>query len=226
MAGSTKVSVNEALYSDENYVRATWVNLINVIFHELAGINVILQYSNTILDNILGDSGGFTARQGTYVVGLVNFLSSLMSVWTINTFGRRFLLLLGHSSMALAHFLIGLFIITGFNAGVLAGIAFFLFVYQNSSGPIAYQYATETCCDIGLGICILVLYFTILVLSLSTEPLMDSKLQPQGVFFLFAILSVIAFIFLYFYLGETMHLSKAEKKNLYVPGGEWGRKLK
>ena len=128
--------------------------------------------------------------------------------------------------MALAHFLIGLFIITGFNAGVLAGIAFFLFVYQNSSGPIAYQYATETCCDIGLGICILVLYFTILVLSLSTEPLMDSKLQPQGVFFLFAILSVIAFIFLYFYLGETMHLSKSEKKNLYVPGGEWGRKLK
>ena len=67
--------------------------------------------------------------------------------------------------------------------------------------------------------CILALYSTILVLSLATEPLMNSKLQPQGVFFLFAICSVIAVIFLYLFLGETMGLSKAEKKAIYVPGG-------
>ena len=78
--------------------------------------------------------------------------------------------------MSVAHFLIGIFIIKNFNAGVLAGIAFFLFIYQNSSGPIAYQYATETCCDIALGMCILVLYLTILLLSLTTQPLMNSKL--------------------------------------------------
>ena len=42
---------------------------------------------------------------------------------------------------------------------------------------------------------------------------------------MFGILSAIAAVFLYFYLGETMGLSKAEKKALYVPGGEWGRKL-
>ena len=70
------------------------------------------------------------------------------------------------------------------------------------------------------------LYFVILVLSLTTEPLMNSKLQPQGVFFLFSILSLIAFFFLYCYMGETMGLTKAEKKGLYVPGGERGRKLR
>jgi len=42
MQGSSKVSVKQALIKDENYVRASWVNLINMIFHELAGINVIL----------------------------------------------------------------------------------------------------------------------------------------------------------------------------------------
>ena len=73
--------------------------------------------------------------------------------------------------------------------------------------------------------CILVLYLTILALSLTTEPLMDSALQPLGVFFMFAIFSIIAAIFLYFFMGETMGLSKAEKKALYVPGGAWGRKL-
>ena len=107
---------------------------------------------------------------------MVNFLASLMSVKVINTFGRRTLLLFGHSGMAVAHFCIGLFIIIDFNAGVLLGIAAFLLIYQNTSGPVAYQYATETCCDIALGICILVLYITILVLSLATEPLMNSAL--------------------------------------------------
>ena len=42
MAGSTKVNLREAFIKDENYVRASWINIANVIFHELAGINVIL----------------------------------------------------------------------------------------------------------------------------------------------------------------------------------------
>ena len=42
MQGSSKVSVKQAFIKDENYVRASWVNLMNIIFHELAGINVIL----------------------------------------------------------------------------------------------------------------------------------------------------------------------------------------
>ena len=149
-----------------------------------------------------------------------------MSVWTINTYGRRILLLWGHGLMTFIHLLVGIFIITDNDYGVLAGILLFLFVYQNSSGPIAYAYATETCCDAALGMCILTLYLTVLVLSLSTEPMMDSALQPQGVFFLFAILSLCAFFFLYFYLGETRGLTNEQKKSLYCPGAPWGRKLK
>ena len=42
MAGSTKVNLREAFINDENYARASWINIANVIFHELAGINVIL----------------------------------------------------------------------------------------------------------------------------------------------------------------------------------------
>ena len=119
----------DALWNDENYCRATWVNLFNVIFHEVAGINVIMQYSNTILDDILGDDGGFTAREGTYVVGIVNFLAAAASVWTINTFGRRTLLVLGHSGITISHLMIGVCIIIDFNAGVLLGMALFLIIY-------------------------------------------------------------------------------------------------
>jgi len=113
-------------------MRAAWVNIFNIVFHELAGINVILQYSNTILESIIGadpPEGSFTARQGTYVISVVNFASCCLSVWTINTFGRRSLLMLGHISMAVIHAGIGIFIITDANAAVLIGICAFLFVY-------------------------------------------------------------------------------------------------
>ena len=42
MTNSTKVSLADAFLYDENFKRASWVNVINIVFHELAGINVIL----------------------------------------------------------------------------------------------------------------------------------------------------------------------------------------
>ena len=229
LAGSTKVSLSQALWHDEQYFRASWVNIINIIWHELAGINVIMLYSNIILTDIFGeDTGeaGFTPRQGTYVVAAINLIGAMTAIWTINHFGRRVLLLWGHATIALSHFMIGISIMVNWNAGVLIGICLFLFIYQNTSGPIAYQYATETVCDSALSACLTTLYLTVLFLSLVTNPLMESKLQSQGVFFLMGILSVFAFIYLYIYFGESMGLSRAEKKALYVPGAQWGRKLK
>ena len=85
MQGSSKVSIQQALCKDENYMRATWVNIADIFFHEMTGINVILQYSNTILENIFGDdtSSGFNARTGTYVISWINFLSAGLAVYTI-----------------------------------------------------------------------------------------------------------------------------------------------
>ena len=65
-----------------------------------------------------------------------------------------------------------------------------------------------------------------MILSLTTEPLMDSALQPQGVFFMLAFFSLVAGVLVLLYVGETMGLQKAAKKLIYVPGAPWGRKLK
>ena len=136
-----------------------------MVFHELTGINVILAYSNTILKNILGDkTSGFNARTGTYAVGVVNLLSSFVSIFAVRSFGRKSLLLVGHVGIFIAHLLVAIFTLTGTNAGVLAMICFFLFAYQNSSGPIAWLYAAETCCDVGLAVSLNTLWGTVLVL--------------------------------------------------------------
>ena len=179
-----KATLKEAYVTDERYVRASWVNFFAMIFHELTAINIVMAFSTTILDDILGDpdeqtsSGGFTARQGTYVIGLVNFLSACLCILSLRFFGRRTLLLIGHTGICLSYLFMAVFTITGADYGVLVMLCTFLLIYQNTSGPVAWAYAAETCCDVSLGVSLLVLYSVVLFLSLTTSSLMDSALQP------------------------------------------------
>ena len=101
----------EAFYTNEKYKKCSRVNVINIIFHELTGINVIMIYSNTLLTNILGTDGKITPRLGTIFIGGMSFLSAILSIWTIKWWGRRPLLLVGHTGIAISHLLIGIFII-------------------------------------------------------------------------------------------------------------------
>ena len=145
--------------------------------HELTGFNVIMAYSSTILKDIFGTStSGFNERTGTYCIAVVNLIASVGGIWTCRNIGRRTLLFYGHIGIALAHFSVGLFTITGFNIGVLGMICFFLVSFQLTSGPVAWVYATETCCDTGLAVSLLTLFGTVLILQLITEPLMNSAL--------------------------------------------------
>ena len=54
---------------------------------------------------------------------------------------------------------------------------------------------------------------------------MESSLKPEGVFILFGIFSMLAVGFEWWFVAETHGLSGREKKNLYIPGTPYGRKL-
>ena len=56
--------------------------------------------------------------------------------------------------------------------------------------------------------------------------MMNSVLQPEGVFFLFSFFSFCAIFYMYFFVPETVGLTGAAKKKLFYPGAKFGRKLK
>ena len=68
-------------------------------------------YSNTILTDVLSPTSAFTPRLGTIAIGGANFFSAVLSIWSIKWYGRRDLLLWGHSGMTIAHVMIGVLII-------------------------------------------------------------------------------------------------------------------
>ena len=51
-------------------------------------------------------------------------------------------------------------------------------------------------------------------------------MSPPGFFLFYAATSFLGFVFVYFFIGETMYLSEKDKKLLYQPGGAYGRKLR
>jgi hypothetical protein len=60
--------------------------------------------------------------------------------------------------------------------GVLITMVMFLAIYQITNGPIIWVYMSEVAVDTALGICILFLWGTVLLLSLSINFMMNSSL--------------------------------------------------
>jgi len=86
-------------------------------------------------------------------------------------------------------------------------VCLFIFIYANTSGPVSWVYSAETCTDIGLGVCIWVLWLVVLIEVLTVPALMNSALQPAGVFYLFSFFCLVAAVFMWVYLKETRGLT-------------------
>lgn len=77
--------------------RATQASGIVMIAQQMCGINIIAFYSSTIFK----ESGisDYTALFASFGFGLINFIFAWPAVWTIDTFGRRALLLFTFPNM-------------------------------------------------------------------------------------------------------------------------------
>ena len=86
-----------------------------------------------------------TARTTIYIVGFVNLLGAILSLWTVNTFGRRTLLLIGHSTIAIVQVLIGLFLLADHIQTALVLCCVFAFTFEITNALVLWIYITETC---------------------------------------------------------------------------------
>ena len=59
---------------------------------------------------------------------------------------------MGHISIAVAHIMVAVFSIEGSNTGVLCMLVLFFIVYNNTTGVVAWVYATETTIDSAMGV--------------------------------------------------------------------------
>ena len=79
--------------------RAALASFIVMFMQQLCGINAIAYYSSNIF--VIGGFSQTAALLASFGFGAVNFVFAGPAVWTIDTFGRRNLLLVSFPLMAL-----------------------------------------------------------------------------------------------------------------------------
>lgn len=126
--------------------RATLASFTVMIAQQMCGINIIAFYSSTIFaDAGASQTGALLASWG---FGLVNFVFAWPAIWTIDTFGRRSLLLFTFPNMAWSLLAAGLFnLLPGQHGAHLDLVALFIYIfaafYSPGEGPVPFTYSAE-----------------------------------------------------------------------------------
>lgn len=189
--------------------RATQASGIVMIGQQMCGINIIAFYSSTIFKE-----GGFGEKQAliaSFGFGLVNFVFAWPAVWTIDTFGRRNLLIFTFPNMFWTLLAAGFsYYIPKENTAHLGLIAFFVYLfgafYSPGEGPVPFTYSAEVFPlshrEVGMSWAVATNNFWAAVLSL-TLPRMLKVLKPTGVFGFYAGLNIVALVMIFLWMPET-----------------------
>jgi len=132
-------------------------------------------------------------------------------VWTIDTFGRRALLIFTFPNMCWTLLAAGFcFWIPSSSKAHLGLIALFIFLfdafYSPGEGPVPFTYSAEVFPlshrEVGMSWAVATNNFWASVLSL-TFPRMLQALTPQGAFSFYAGLNIVALVMIFLWLPET-----------------------
>ncbi|KAF2143248.1 uncharacterized protein K452DRAFT_247645 [Aplosporella prunicola CBS 121167] len=194
--------------------RAMIASEIVMFMQQFCGVNVIAYYSSSIFQD-----SGFSAKSALAAslgFGVINFLFAIPAVYTIDTFGRRNLLLSTFPLMAASLLFTGMcFFIDNtpgssalrVRVGLIAlGIYIFGMVYSPGEGPVPFTYSAEAyplyVRAYGMSLATATTWFFNFVLSV-TWPSLQDAFRPQGAFGWYAAWNVVGFFLVLFFLPET-----------------------
>ncbi|KPI43700.1 Polyol transporter 5 [Cyphellophora attinorum] len=202
--------------------RATLASFTVMIAQQMCGINIIAFYSSTVFKQAGASVTG--ALLASWGFGLVNFLFAWPAIWTIDTFGRRSLLLFTFPQMAWTLLAAGMcFFIPESSSAHLGLIALFIFLfaafYSPGEGPVPFTYSAEVFPlshrEVGMAWAVATCLFWAAVLSI-TFPRMLNAMTAQGAFGFYAALNVTALVMIFLWVPETKQRTLEELDYIFA----------
>ncbi|TKA83745.1 hypothetical protein B0A55_00080 [Friedmanniomyces simplex] len=199
---------------------ALYASYTVMLSQQLCGINIIAFYSSTIFS-----SSGFSATAALWasvVFGFINFTGAIPAVWTMDTLGRRSLLLWTLPAMAITMLLASFsFRLPEGTARfvTLAGLIYtFCALYSPGLGPVPCAYSAEVypseIREVGMSFAIFTASIWATVLSLTFPALLEG-LGEQGSFGLYAALNVLAWVLCWAFVRETKNVKLDEMDEVF-----------
>ncbi|KAF7981549.1 hypothetical protein HWV62_33149 [Athelia sp. TMB] len=202
--------------------RATLASFTVMLAQQMCGINIIAFYSSTIFSE-----AGYSNRQALLAslgFGAVNFVFAFPALFTIDTFGRRNLLLFTFPQMAWTLLAAGFCFLISPDLGTarIGLIALFVFMfaafYSPGEGPVPFTYSAEVFPlaqrEQGMAFAVTTCLGWAAVLSI-TFPRMLLAMGPTGAFGFYAGLNVVAFCMIFLFVPETKQRTLEELDQVF-----------
>jgi sugar porter (SP) family MFS transporter len=194
---------------------------IVMFMQQFCGVNVVAYFSSSIfLEAGYNDISALAASLG---FGIINWLFALPAFYTIDTFGRRNLLLTTFPLMSLFMFFTGFsFWIppssTAHIACIAVGIYLFGMVYSPGEGPVPFTYSAEAyplyIRPIGMSLATATTWFFNFILAV-TWPSMLTAFKPQGAFGWYGGWNIVGWFLVLLFVPETKEKTLEELDSVF-----------
>ena len=193
--------------------KALLLGILLPLFSQLSGINAIIYYGPSILNDAGIDlSNSFL---GQIIFGLANLVFTFIAIWKVDQWGRRPLYLIGTAGATISLFATGILFYLGLTTSILLIISVIVFLacFAFSIGPLKFVVASEIfptrIRGKALGLSIMVMWVADTVMGQLT-PVLLREAGTASTFWIFAFFCMVAFITVYKLLPETKGKSLEE----------------
>ncbi|KAI4280449.1 MAG: hypothetical protein L6R38_004459 [Xanthoria sp. 2 TBL-2021] len=192
--------------------RRTHVGIGLMFFQQFVGINALIYYSPTLFETM-----GLNYSMQLIMSGVLNVTQLVgvsTSIWTIDRFGRRPLLLWGSFFMTVSHLIIAIFVgkysqnwpaHRGPGWASAALLLFYMLSFGATWGPVPWAMPSEIFPSSlrakGVALSTCSNWFNNFIIGLITPPLVQNT--GFGAYTFFAVFCLLSFVWTFFFVPET-----------------------
>ncbi|KAJ9255504.1 hypothetical protein DTO212C5_9134 [Paecilomyces variotii] len=192
--------------------RRTYVGIGLMFFQQFVGINALIYYSPTLFETMGLDYDMQLIMSG--ILNVTQLVGVFSSVWTMDTIGRRPLLLMGSIFMTISHIIIAVLVglfdkdwpshrAQGWTS--VAFLFFYMLSFGASWGPVPWAMPSEIFPSSlrakGVALSTCSNWLNNFIIGLITPPLVQNT--GYGAYVFFAVFCLLSFVWTYFFVPET-----------------------
>ncbi|XP_050383606.1 sugar transport protein 10-like [Argentina anserina] len=204
-------------------------------FQQFSGINAIMFYAPLLFRSLGFGEKAMVASSA--ITGVVNVVSTCISIALVDTSGRRPFFIQGGIQMSICQIAIGTFIAAKFGTSghgslsksetdlMVVLICFYVAAFAWSWGPLGWLVPSEICpleirsAANGLNVCVN-MFFTHVIAQTTLVMFCTMRF---GLYYFFAVFCVIMTVFVYFFLPETKRVSIEDMNSVWKEHWFWGK---
>ncbi|WP_317133613.1 sugar porter family MFS transporter [Flavobacterium sp. GSA192] len=181
------------------------IGIVVAVFQQWCGINTVFNYAEEIFT-----AAGYGVSDTLFnivITGTVNLVFTLVAMFTVDKWGRKKLMVLGASGLAITYLLLGsAFYFELKGVAVLSLVVVAIAIYAMSLAPITWVILSEIFPNrvrgAAMALATFALWIACFILTY-TFPLLNESLGAAGTFWVYAGICVLGFLFILVKLPET-----------------------